>query len=378
MTQPRQDTLERRSAVHTSALDAVRAISALVVFVSHIVQIFWLPLVGINSIVHLINNLVSETAVIVFFILSGYLISLSIHRNAESNGGFVVLSYLRSRFLRIYPPLVGAVLVSLAVWGFVTVFDLPGSSAPLKAVSDSYSARETISLTMPEVYHALTMRSGMLTVNGPLWSLYIEIRLYVAAGIAAVAFTYCPARIWKVAAAVAGFVLASFVVGRTQPEYLLYAAWWLVGALFFFSRHLSKHLGSRTIGLVAALGLAGGIVVTSKAPHLLELARIAIILTLSYFMFARWRSAPGIFVRISSVSYTLYLFHFPLLIAAYSLFVFACGGNAPSVAARMVLTLVSAVLVLAISAKAGDLLENTKRFDGLLRLRVGRAERVSP
>lgn len=138
-------------AIHTKSLDAVRAISALTVFLSHIIQIVWLPLVGIGSLVHVVNSFVSETAVIVFFVLSGYLISLSIHRNIENNGGFVAFDYLRSRFLRIYPPLVGAVVLSLSVWGLLEVFELPGVATPLRAASDLYAAREAISITMADV-----------------------------------------------------------------------------------------------------------------------------------------------------------------------------------------------------------------------------------
>lgn len=359
-------------AIHTKSLDAVRAISALTVFLSHIIQIVWLPLVGIGSLVHVVNSFVSETAVIVFFVLSGYLISLSIHRNIENNGGFVAFDYLRSRFLRIYPPLVGAVVLSLSVWGLLEVFELPGIATPLRAASDLYAAREAISITMADVYHALTTRGGMLIVNGPLWSLYIEIRLYVAAGVAAIAFTYCPARSWKIAAAMAGFALVSFVIGQNQPGYLLYAAWWLLGSLFFFWRRF----GYRIEGLAAGLVLSGVIVAASTTPILHELARIAFIVALSLLMFSRWSDAPKIFVRIGAFSYTLYLFHFPLLIGAYSLFVFACGGNAPSVGSRTGLTVASAIVVLAFSAAAGAVLEDVRRLGGLLHFRFSQPKRA--
>lgn len=359
-------------AIHTPALDAVRAVSALIVFLSHIIQIIWLPLVGLGSLAHVVNSFVSETAVIVFFVLSGYLISLSIHRNAEKNNGFVAFEYLRSRVFRIYPPLIGSVLVSLAVWGLLEIFELPGTKTPLRAASDLYAAREFIAVTTADVYHALTARGGMLTINGPLWSLYIEVRLYVAAGAAAIAFEYFPLRYWKIPAAAIGFALVSFVIGHSQPEFLIYAAWWLLGSLFCFWRRF----GHLTIASGVGLLLSGLILAASKTPISLELIRIVFIVALSLLMFIRWNGAPRLFVRIGAFSYTLYLFHFPLLLAAYSMFVFVCGNNAPSVGSRSALTIVSVILVLLASAAAGAVLENTKRLVDLSRLLFAQPRRA--
>lgn len=341
-------------AVHTPALDGVRAVSAVVVFLSHIIQVIWLPLVGLGSLVHVVNSYLSETAVILFFVLSGYLISLSIHRNVERRGAFDALEYLRSRLLRIYPPLVGAVLVSAAVWVTLNVFDLPGAKSPLRAASDLFAAREVVSLTSTDVYRALTMRGGMLDINGPLWSLYIEVRLYVAAGAAAIAFKYLSARTWKLPFAVLSFAFVSVLVGYNQPEFLIYAAWWLLGALFFFWRRF----GYNSFALAGGLILSAVIVAVSRTPIVLELARVVLVVCLSFLMFTCWQGAPKLLVRIGGFSYTLYLFHFPLLLAAYSVFLYV--GDTPSAASRSVLTVLSLILVLSFSAAAGAVLENPR------------------
>ena len=45
----------------------------------------------------------SEYAVLTFFVLSGFLIALSINRNIEENGYFEWREYIISRVARIYP-----------------------------------------------------------------------------------------------------------------------------------------------------------------------------------------------------------------------------------------------------------------------------------
>ena len=84
-------------------------------------------------------------------------------------------------------------------------------------------------------------------------------------------------------------------------------------------------------------------------------------------MFAHWKTAPRLAVRLGSFSYTLYLFHFPLLVAAFSVLIAVCGAQSPSVAARLGLSIGCFVLILAVSAASGAFLENSARIRGLFR-----------
>lgn len=63
---------------HSATLDSLRALSALVVLLGHVLQVFWYPVVGLHGPVHVITSALTETSVIVFFLLSGFLITASI------------------------------------------------------------------------------------------------------------------------------------------------------------------------------------------------------------------------------------------------------------------------------------------------------------
>ncbi|QIP01744.1 acyltransferase family protein [Bradyrhizobium symbiodeficiens] len=361
MTRADPQSAQHARRVHTVALDAVRGCAALVVFVSHTIQIIWLPATGLGSLVHAANSFASETAVIVFFVLSGYLISLSICGNIRRNGEFAAWDYLRSRALRIYPPFLGAVAVSVAVFLVLQQLGLPGIRTPLRGLSDLYAARESISIDLPEIIQALALRNGLLEINGPLWSLYIEVRLYVAAGVAAVAFQYAPYAWLRIPAAVAGALLTSLLIGKSQPGYLLYSAWWLLGTSFFVWRYF----GQATLAALVALLLAVIILARSTSPISVELCRLAFVVALSLLMFGRWRSAPKVAVGLGAFSYSLYLLHFPLLVAGYSLLLAAWSGESPSMTARAALSIGSSALILILSAAIGSVLENPARLRGL-------------
>ena len=168
---------------HSATLDCIRALSAVVVLFGHAVQIFWYPAVGLHSVIHRTTNILTESAVIVFFLLSGYLITASIDSNIRRHNRFVPSEYLVARLARIYPPLFAAIVLTAGIFAVFRVFDLPGISSPLRGSGDVYSARDMLSLSNSEIRQTLIMNGGLLVMNGPLWSLYIEVQLYSAAGV---------------------------------------------------------------------------------------------------------------------------------------------------------------------------------------------------
>jgi peptidoglycan/LPS O-acetylase OafA/YrhL len=112
-------------------------------------------------------------AVVGFFFLSGALICDSILKNFKRNGRFEWLEYLISRIARIYPSLFAAIILA-------TIYYFIIGSHSLLIPGDKYVARELYSITFLDVQQALLMlEPGMFSVNGSLWSLFIEWRLYM-------------------------------------------------------------------------------------------------------------------------------------------------------------------------------------------------------
>ena len=93
-------------------LNSIRAMSGLIVVLSHYFQLFIMPVQGRNI---FINTAIASGhyAVLVFFVLSGFLIAYSIDLNFKKNGYFEWREYSMSRFARIYPTLVASVLMCI-------------------------------------------------------------------------------------------------------------------------------------------------------------------------------------------------------------------------------------------------------------------------
>lgn len=165
----------------------------------------------------------------VFFLVSGYLITASILKNIHRNSGqFDLLSYSASRVSRIYQPLIFSVLLCLVIYLVINVFSLPGGQAPYGLLGDLYSARVTYEVRMRDFLGLLLMKDGFLQANGPLWSLYIEWRIYIAAGCGALLVTVKRVSHKILVGALLLYVLLG--LREVDPNALFYAGIWPMGA----------------------------------------------------------------------------------------------------------------------------------------------------
>lgn len=313
---------------HKDAPDSIRALAAATVVVSHAIQIIWFPHIGLGNWTHWTNSFLSDTAVIIFFVLSGYLISASIYANIIRHGHFRALEYALSRAIRIYPPLLFAAVLSGVIFLGMWLGGWPGIASKLAFAGDLYTARETISVSVDDLLNTITMRNGLLIINGPLWSLYVEVKLYAVAGLVSFcAFGAMPLLLRLIIAGIVVWLGEIWSLGIAAPHWV-YCAWWAMGAGLF----LAGRLRDRALAL-AALGplLAAGLVMWLSATRIdVEGGRVLFVLLLSHAMFFRWTWSEPVTKSIAGFSYTLYLVHFPILIFAYAAFVRFTGPEAPA------------------------------------------------
>ena len=245
-------------AGHLKWFDAGRGIAAIVVLLDHSFYV----LVSRQGPIVLALGVGAEYAVYLFFFMSGFLIALSIRNNILKAGRFNLLGYAIARASRIYPPLIGAILIIVICGMIIRVGGLPDLHLP---------DREQFTFNNSEIFNSLTMRSGLLGVNGSLWSLYIEGQIYIViGGISAIIFSrHIIPVIAGILAAYVGYRLAAHT-----PYFAFYAAIWLAGAAASFLP---------LIKIFDAL---------PKPPE--------------------WLTATGDF------SYSLYVIHFPLLLLSLS------------------------------------------------------------
>lgn len=191
-------------------------------------------------------------AVDVFFLVSGFLVAASFQRNT-------LREFLLARALRIYPALVVCLLLTVLVM------------APLVTTAPDYwtqpdTWRHLVSNAslwraeywLPGVFEALPRTA----VNGSLWTLPIEGRLYLALMIAGLVGMLAPRRYlaaWLLAVAGAGV----FAWLRSPlPEYLSHLVWvtvsFITGTLFWVWRDRIVLATWPLLALLAAAAAARG------------------------------------------------------------------------------------------------------------------------
>ncbi len=350
---------------HTEArfeyLTGIRGIAAMVVLLSHIIQVFWLRYEDFPAWARVASSLSSTYAVMTFFVLSGFLIAHSIEENTRRNQGILdIKDFIAARFARIYPPFIFSVIVSICIFAILTIFDMPGVASQLKFSGDVYSARDIIKITTAELALSLMMLQGLLDINGPLWSLYIEAKLYLIF----ICFHLLLIRRNHILA-ISVFMFVSYLSLRFNPEFLRYTVIWLTGCMAYYLfgvRGQSLKKRALACGTVVMLIILYDMMVhLSLLSLVFQSSRIILIdfviaLVISgIILFFRFR--PPFANAVGAFSYSLYVTHFPVLLLIQSVLIVLGSTSLPISIAASVFALFFALMV----GQIGGLIEAQKR-----------------
>lgn len=345
-------------------LAGVRGAAAAIVLLAHVVQLHFLRF-GLNTSLHQVSSIASEYAVVVFFILSGYLIAHTLEANIERNGKLRLDVYAAARIARLYPPFLYAIGVSLLVFFVMDFFGLPGRSGPMRLSGDLYAARDIVHLSLGEIKRALLMLQGLLEINGPLWSLYMEAKLYVLFACALALIGGKRGIVSKLILAVVFYFVAKAGV-ELNPGFAGYAAMWLIGALAYYV--WSKQGGWRNcILMCAGLIIAAGLwhVVVDGTALWIVARDVLIAAFISWLLFKRRVRVP-VHQSLADCSYSLYATHFPVLLLAQSLLI---SSGSVSIGAAIGVAILSTAAAAGV-ARVGGAIEAKKSAvqNGLLAL----------
>lgn len=260
-----------------------------------------------------------QEAVIIFFVLSGFVIFANEHHRVQETG-----KYLARRLRRIVPPLLVALLVST----LVALDD--GSFAA------EFSWRDLIG-TLSFVEDVGYLKPGVLADpylrNYPLWSLSYEMAFYLAFPLVMAALRRWPKAVDH--AVGAACCLAYGLYALFPNHWALVAAYflpWWAGALaaraYLDNRKTLRALSTPLAWLTALCGVASVVVaLTHPLPPLgfypiLMLRHFATALLLLAALYGPvGRTIAGFLARFpapiafaASLSYGLYVIHYPLLI----------------------------------------------------------------
>src|SRR5579863_1078729 len=128
-------------ATTSNLMDALRGGSAMIVACVHAFQVFALPYFGVGSTSHVLTSLLATRAVTMFFIVSGFMISISVQRHRNADGSFQSANFAEARLIRIYPPLMAAIVLTILIYLAIHFLDLHGSES-FRLGGEKFVARE--------------------------------------------------------------------------------------------------------------------------------------------------------------------------------------------------------------------------------------------
>jgi peptidoglycan/LPS O-acetylase OafA/YrhL len=186
----------------------IRIIAAFAVLVTHSFALSGYP----EPLADTLGLTIGTVAVDVFFITSGFLVTASLLTRQS------VIEFIWARCLRIFPALWVMLLLTVFVLGALQ------SSLPLESYfadpnTYNYFVKNStlltgIAFTLPGVFEGNTFNHGM---NGSLWTMPYEVRMYLILAVAWVALRFAPAiklRVIKLAIVTVTLVAGAVLIDR--------------------------------------------------------------------------------------------------------------------------------------------------------------------
>lgn len=283
---PAQDEPEAPPAdQRLQGLDLLRGLAAL--------SVCWFHLTNANPSFQLPEIVRSSGAqgwrgVACFFVLSGFVVPLSLHRAKYRLARFH--RYLGRRIMRLDPPYLVTVALCLALVCISLV--TPWPRGPMAAV------------TAPQVVAHFGYVNAVLGydwLNPVFWTLAIEFQFYVVIGLwfPLLAHTHGAVR------TAATLVLCGLSLGPTSDAYLLpHLGFFLLGVIAFQLQHERAWRGACFFNLALVLVALWSV----RGPVAAGMG----LGTFAFILLGRSARVPRLFLWLGAISYSLYLLHVPI------------------------------------------------------------------
>jgi peptidoglycan/LPS O-acetylase OafA/YrhL len=213
-------------------LNTARLVLAYIVVLGHAVQIFLASTQSVPQSIMEVAGTAAWDAVLCFFVISGLVIGRSLIQKSQQSTDWLFIEFFVRRVARIYPPLLISILCTLVL---VVVVKSIGLSEYRGFATNP--ARNSFVYDLQGVWIAVLtfgFRGGLTGIaNGPLWSLALEMRLYVILGLAAQALFGRSAPVRVGAAVLGGYAIKLCIVDITI-DYVICYAMFIVGVMLNF------------------------------------------------------------------------------------------------------------------------------------------------
>ena len=270
----------------------------------------------------------------IFFVISGFLITGQIV-DGLSTGNFSFGDFYARRTLRIFPPLLLVITVTLFAASVLPILPTEIIRTARSAIVSALMVANWYFLDHTGYFAASAEREPLLH----LWSLGVEEQYYVLAPAALVLLASLqrfrprhPLFWWSAATALvfAGSLAAAVLFARSKPDIVFYAtpcrAWELAaGALVALALRTSPNLPKAILDLGALAGLlmVGVVFVGPQESPSSEVLLQVLVVVGTACLLACCTLSPNAppakllrlsaFVSMGTISYSLYLWHWPLL-----------------------------------------------------------------
>jgi len=237
--------------------------------------------------------------VAMFFAISGYLVTQSFARRGN------LVAYAEARALRIFPALICAVAVTVAAGAFISSDGLAYlTSRQTLAYGVHDATLYQLQYTLPGVFAG----NPLTSVNGSLWTLPVELRMYVLVAIAGVLGALGRRTLFNVVAIAIVAVTVIWPDGSpllAKPEHAQLAVFFLAGAALYVNR---DRIPLRAGGLAATIAIAALAAPTAAYPLFFAIAFSYAVLLAGLTQRLR---LPDLAAR-GDLSYGTYLYAFPI------------------------------------------------------------------
>ncbi|MFP0866930.1 acyltransferase family protein [Acinetobacter baumannii] len=345
-------------------LDSLRGFSALLVLAAHLIQVFINP---VNIALETFSQIFSQLAVMMFFVLSGFLICKSITRNSVQNNTFNAKEYAIDRINRILPPFIFSILL-VSILFFIAPYFFESSLNSFLSASD-HLARDGFFLDTVSLLGTMFFLNGFITetisANGPLWSLSYEVWYYILAAMTVLSNTKKTALMTTVL-----FLLLSAL----DIKFALHAVIWFSGFVLCIIHNNNVNFKTKKLGFTllfsTMISLSFACFYVLKKHSLINIplsAGFHLMLFKIFFGFAFSSylylilnakvKFSNIFNDSAKYSYTLYIVHYPILLFLFGCFEHEITANIFNATLFSILSFFGIVII---SKLCAEYLENRK------------------
>ena len=305
-------------------LDTIRGLAALVVVAGHARSLFFGTVIGTTS---ESGVTMGHEAVMVFFVLSGYLVGGSVLKMFVADS-WSWTDYLIKRLVRLWIVLIPAIVIGLIIDNIGShFFDQAGSIYSAPAGQDfvtSESFDQNIYIVLGNVFFLQKFLFPTAGTNTALWSLANEFWYYIAFPLILVTSQANARSIYRLTCALAAVGISVLIGVHASCLFLV----WVLGAVISrIPPRIPQHVAGIVVMVAAVVFMVIFLIVKKSDIPLFAAETIIATSTGVLIYVVKCRNdftRPSIYSMtsrfFSNISYTLYLTHLPFLILMCAIF----------------------------------------------------------